>query len=339
MRKAKLIVALLLFCIVALKAQIPSGYYDGTQGLYGDDLKTSLHNIIDDHIEFSYNDLRDFILINTDEDPNNSNNVILLYTGRSQAKNTFGGGANDWNREHVWAKSHGGFGNNPPAGTDDHHIRPTDASVNSSRGNLDFDMGGSPVPEATGCYKDSDSFEPRDAVKGDVARMIFYMATRYNGGGNEPSLEVVDMVNTSPNPQHGKLSQLLLWNVEDPPDDFEQNRNDVIYYQYQNNRNPFIDHPEFADAIWGNQSGNSEMGNLDMKIYPNPATSNIKIILSKKAETEFFVLSTYGNKVIKGNFSKRINHLNIDHIPDGMYYLVTFNDQTIITTRFIKTSI
>jgi hypothetical protein len=165
------------------------------------------------------------------------------------------------------------------------------------------------------------------------------MATRYNGGGNEPSLEVVDMVNTSPNPQHGKLSQLLLWNVEDPPDDFEQNRNDVIYYQYQNNRNPFIDHPEFADAIWGNQSGNSEMGNLDMKIYPNPATSNIKIILSKKAETEFFVLSTYGNKVIKGNFSKRINHLNIDHIPDGMYYLVTFNDQTIITTRFIKTSI
>jgi endonuclease I len=150
MRKAKLIVALLLFCIVALKAQIPSGYYDGTQGLYGDDLKTSLHNIIDDHIEFSYNDLRDFILINTDEDPNNSNNVILLYTGRSQAKNTFGGGANDWNREHVWAKSHGGFGNNPPAGTDAHHIRPTDASVNSSRGNLDFDMGGSPVPEATG---------------------------------------------------------------------------------------------------------------------------------------------------------------------------------------------
>ena len=84
-------------------AQIPVGYYDNAQGLTGDNLKYTLHNIIDNHVTFSYNDLRDFILKNTDEDPNNSNNVILLYTGRSQGKNTFGGGANDWNREHVWA--------------------------------------------------------------------------------------------------------------------------------------------------------------------------------------------------------------------------------------------
>lgn len=244
---------LLLFSVSIqfLTAHIPSGYYDTAMGLSGSALQGALHNIIKDHTEYSYDDLRDFVLRNTDEDPNNSSNVLLLYTGRSQAKSTFGGGSNDWNREHVWAKSHGDFGNNPPAGTDAHHIRPTDASVNSDRGNLDFDIGGSPVSEAPGCYRDSDSFEPRDAVKGDVARMIFYMATRYKGGSGEPDLKVVDAVNTSPNPRHGKLSQLLMWNTQDPPDDFEQNRNNVIYYDYQANRNPFIDHPEFADLIWG----------------------------------------------------------------------------------------
>jgi endonuclease I len=219
--------------VINLYSQIPAGYYDDVQGLTGNELKNGLHNIIDDHIEFSYNDLRDFILKNTDEDPDNSDNVILLYSGRSQAKSTFGGGANDWNREHVWAKSHGDFDNDPPAGTDAHHIRPTDVSVNSTRGNLDFDIGGSPVSEAPGCYVDGDSFEPRDAVKGDVARMIFYMAVRYDGSDGVPDLEVVDAVNTYPNPEHGKLSQLILWNTMDPPDDFEMNRNDVIYYQYQ----------------------------------------------------------------------------------------------------------
>ncbi|RTZ86985.1 MAG: hypothetical protein DSY95_02865, partial [SAR324 cluster bacterium] len=102
-----------------------------------------------------------------------------------------GGGVAEWNREHTWAKSHGGFGTNPPAGTDLHHLRPCDVTVNSSRGNLHFDTGGSPVSDSsrygqsgtfpTGCSKDGDSWEPRDEVKGDVARMIFYMATRYEG--------------------------------------------------------------------------------------------------------------------------------------------------------------
>ncbi len=243
--------------LMAAIAQIPAGYYDGTENLSGDDLKAALHNIIDDHVEFSYNDLRDFLLRETDEDPNNSNNVILLYTGRSQAKSTFGGGANDWNREHVWAKSHGDFGTYPPCGTDAHHLRPTDASVNSSRGNLDFDNGGNVHPEATGCRYDSDSWEPRDEVKGDVARMLFYMAVRYEGDSGEPDLEVVDEVNTYPNPEHGKLSALLEWHEQDPPDDFEMNRNEVIY-SYQQNRNPFIDHPEFVAKIFGPSASVSE---------------------------------------------------------------------------------
>ena len=327
-----------VFALSTLFAQIPAGYYNSAQGLTGTQLKSALHNIIDDHVEYSYNNLRDFILKNTDEDPNNSNNVILLYTGRSQAKSTFGGGANDWNREHVWAKSHGGFGNNPPAGTDAHHIRPTDASVNSSRGNLDFDMGGSPVPEAPGCFRDSDSFEPRDAVKGDVARMIFYMATRYEGGSGEPDLEVVDEVNTSPNPRHGKLSQLLLWNTQDPPDAFEINRNNVIYYDYQNNRNPFIDHPEYATSIWGDPSAISNNKLNDIVVYPNPATNAININTQQNSDLHYSIYSTLGKKITQGTLSSSVSSVDISNFNGGVYILSIYNTTNQISqkTTFIK---
>ena len=222
---------------ISLYAQIPPAYYDGTEGLYGDQLKLKLHTIIDDHDEPSYNALRDYILPESDEDPQNPDNVILLYTGRSQAKSTFGGGVNEWNREHVWAKSHGDFGNTPPCGTDAHMIRPTDVSVNAARGNKDFDEGGQQHSEATECYYTTYTWEPRDAVKGDVARMILYMDVRYEGTSGELDLTVVDAVNTSPAPEHGRLSTLLEWHEQDPPDAFEMNRNEVVY-AYQGNRNP-----------------------------------------------------------------------------------------------------
>ena len=155
-------------------------------------------------------------LQDTDEDPNNPSNVILLYSGASQAKSTNGGGVDDWNREHVWAKSHGDFGTATGPGTDVHHLRPTDVSVNSTRGNKDFDDGGSPVAQAPGSLTDADSFEPRDADKGDVARMIFYMSVRYEGGDGFADLEADDGVTTGTAPRHGKLSVLLRWNAAGP---------------------------------------------------------------------------------------------------------------------------
>ncbi|WP_185893689.1 PfkB family carbohydrate kinase, partial [Streptomyces sp. WAC08241] len=103
--------------------------------------------------------------------------VSALVSGADFAKGSRfanGGGTDDWNREHVWAKSHGDFGTATGPGTDIHHLRPEDVAVNSVRGNKDLDNGGSPVGEAPENTADSDSFEPRDAVKGDVARMIFY---------------------------------------------------------------------------------------------------------------------------------------------------------------------
>ncbi|WP_442893587.1 endonuclease [Bacillus sp. 2205SS5-2] len=224
-------------------------YYADSEGKTASALKTALHNIIDDHTELSYNNVWS-ALRETDEDPLNAANVILLYTGRSQSKYTNGGGINDWNREHVWAKSHGDFGTSMGAGTDLHHLRPTDVTVNSSRGNKDFDFGGSPHSEAHGNYYDSDSWEPRDEVKGDVARMLFYMAVRYEGDSGEVDLELNNTINTGSVPFHGKLAVLLQWHEQDPVDEFEIRRNNMIFEDYQGNRNPFIDHPEFADLIW-----------------------------------------------------------------------------------------
>ncbi|WP_327678291.1 endonuclease I family protein [Streptomyces sp. NBC_00467] len=223
-------------------------YYEGALGKSGPELKAALHTIISEQTKLSYDDVWE-ALKKTDEDPANAANVILLYTGRSQAKTTNGSGPDDWNREHVWAKSHGDLGTATGPGTDIHHLRPTDVSVNSTRGNLDFDNGGDEVAEAPGNFADGDSFEPRDQVKGDVARMILYMAVRYDGEDGAPDLEPNDKVNNGSAPAIGRLSVLKQWNTEDPPDAFEQKRNEAIF-GIQRNRNPFIDHPEWVNAVW-----------------------------------------------------------------------------------------
>lgn len=231
------------------RAALDDTYYQDALGKTGPELKSALHTIISDQTKLSYDQVWDALKA-TDEDPANASNVILLYTGRSQAKSTNGGDADQWNREHVWAKSHGDFGTATGPGTDIHHLRPTDVSVNSTRGNKDFDNGGSELDEAPGNFTDDDSFEPRDAVKGDVARMILYMAVRYEGNDSFADLEPNDQVSNGSNPYIGKLSVLKQWSQEDPPDSFEQNRNDVIFDQFQHNRNPFIDHPEWVGEIW-----------------------------------------------------------------------------------------
>lgn len=104
--------------------------------------------------------------------------------------------------------------------------------------------------EATECKYDSDSREPRDSVKGDIARMLFYMAVRYEGDNGEIDLELNEKVNNNKDPYMGKLSVLLKWNEQDPVDDLERKRNEVIFTKYQHNRNPFIDHPEWVNKIW-----------------------------------------------------------------------------------------
>jgi endonuclease I len=123
-------------------------------------------------------------------------------------------------------------------------------TVNADRGNLDFDNGGTAVSQCADCWRDGDSFEPRDAVKGDVARMIFSMAVRYEGDDGWPDLEPNDLVGNGSAPAIGRLSVLRAWSAADPPDAFEKRRNQRIYDQWQHNRNPFVDHPEWVASIW-----------------------------------------------------------------------------------------
>ncbi|WP_107764940.1 endonuclease [Nocardioides terrigena] len=225
-----------------------STYYAPAIGKTGTALRTSLHDIIDNQTTLSY-DAVWTALKDTDQDPANTNNVIELYTGRSISKSSNGGNAGQWNREHVFAQSRGGFTTSAGPGTDLHHLRAEDVTVNGTRGNKDFDNGGTAVSGCTDCRTDADSFEPRDAVKGDVARMLFYMAVRYSGDDGFYDLEL-STVSGSAVPRLGDLDVLLAWNSADPVDAFEMRRNDRIHAQWQGNRNPFVDHPEWATSIF-----------------------------------------------------------------------------------------
>ena len=161
-------------------------------------------------------------------------------------------------------------------------MRACDASVNSAKSNRDFSKGTTQyfddeVP--TGCYTALDIWEPRDADKGDVARALFYMAVRYEGDNGETNLELVSYVNTAPDyqPLYGNLDTLVKWHNQDPVNNWERNRNDIVYYQYQANRNPFVDHPEYVDLIWGEEpvSHVSGFSANDITLTWNEATDGV----------------------------------------------------------------
>lgn len=262
-----------LFITSSLFAQIPSGYYNNANGKTGTALKTALYDIIKGHTEYPYSssgtDVWDILKV-ADQDPNNSNNVIGLYSGFSMnAAAEYDGGAG-WNREHVWAKSRGDFGTSKGAGTDIHHLRAADVSTNSARNNRNFDDATTQYVDGSGNYSGTtDSYtsttdwiwEPRDEVKGDVARMIFYMVVRYEGDNGEPDLELTDsyLSSTDKSAFHGKASTLIAWHLADPVSQEERDRNDVVY-SYQNNRNPFIDHPEYVCDIFSSYCSGSGGG-------------------------------------------------------------------------------
>lgn len=226
-----------------------TGYYNGTDGKVGDELKESLHNVIKGHTPYSYFSSK-YIFQLSDADPADATKVIQVYTGFSHDNSDYGSSGLTLNREHVWAKSHGDFTDWLPMYSDVHNLKPSASTVNQSKSNLDFDNGGVQHAIATECYYSDSTWEARDEVKGDIARIIFYMSTRYEGDPGEIDLEVADNNHTYPNAQHGKLSTLIEWNELDPPDDFERNRNNVIE-SFQHNRNPFIDNPEWINMIWG----------------------------------------------------------------------------------------
>lgn len=258
-----------------------------------DHIKADINEVISaNHKQLSYSEVWTALTV-TDEDPLNSDNVILFYRGITKAKFANGSGTqstnqDNWNREHTWAKSHGFPSSSAYAYTDIHHLRPTDISVNSSRGNLDFDYSDAPLPESPENRVDSDSFEPRDQVKGDVARIIFYMDTRYEGfDPTTPDLQVVDSLTATGEPKLGKLCTLLAWNEADPVDEFELNRNNSIY-EFQGNRNPFIDHPEWVSMLYSHACDGSNPVDPDPTnpdpIDPTPVEGGADLFFSEYVE-------------------------------------------------------
>jgi len=354
MKKSILLVSLLisLFCF----SQIPTNYYSSARGKIDDNLKYELNQIIDNHIEFSYTstntDVWD-ILKETDKDPSNSSNVILNYSGVSvDALQEYNSG-NGWTREHVWAKSRGDFGTTQGPGTDAHALRPLDAQTNTIRNNRGFDNCTDCIDvydtwsNNTGSKRDNTewSFEPRDEVKGDVARMLFYMAVRYDGGDGYIDLELSETIlgTSDQSPSHGRLSTLLDWHRNDPVDDWERNRNDVIYYDYQNNRNPFIDHPEIAEYLWGNQIGNTWSDIiLDIEhINENP----IRVFLDKTLDTlninelkDTVIVNVYnilGILFVSKTVTQYENTIAVSQLERGIYIIRLSNNETLIVKKVV----
>jgi PKD repeat protein len=219
-------------------------YYAPVAGLTGQDLFSGLHNLIDSNTNTSYDASRLFMYGTLD---NVNNTVRCVYTGFDFAVPA---GemptSSSINCEHTYAQSWFGTSQESLKKADVFHLYPVTATVNSSRGNLPFDI----VVNQTTDYDSYNGyvskrgtnangntvFEPADQHKGDCARSLMYFAVRYNMGLSQGG---VDMLPT-----------LLTWNQSDPVSDKEINRNEDTY-EYQGNRNPFIDHPEYASYIWG----------------------------------------------------------------------------------------
>lgn len=306
--------------------------FDSFKGMIGETLKRNLHDqIVRNHVKIPYRDDNfdaDSILIESDKDPKNVHNVVLVYTGWTVNANLKGPNNKYlWYKEHVWSVNHIDKGYTSTPSCDLHNLKPINPSVNSSRSDEDFDNGGKPVAldslPVTFCFSDTDSWEPRIEDKGDVARIMFYMDVRYEGTENEQDLVLVDEVNTAkktiPGKMgfHGKLSTLLEWNHLDPVDEFERHRNEVIC-KYQHNRNPFIDHPEFADLIWG-KNVISRPGSL-LVLYPVPASDILNIIWNGKNPVRATLLNSGGGAEMEIEFSGS-TQLDVSRWRPGIYFI------------------
>ena len=235
-------------------------YYHYAIGLTGTALRAKLHDIISTGARQLDDTQENDAMKALHTDPNNPSNVYYLYNVTSSVPKTLYNANNGWNKEHCWPESRG-LGNDGPDQVDVHNLFAEDIAVNALRGNRYFDESdpldpGYRAPATNAAPEtsmDSNSFEPPPQSKGNVARGVFYMATRYDGG--EPDTSALWF---SDDPTHtnsmGKLATLLLWHALDPPDALESNKNELVFANYQYNRNPFIDHPEWAEEIFGTDS-------------------------------------------------------------------------------------
>ncbi len=256
----------------------PTDYYYDANELIGGQLENKLHDIINNNFQpVSYNDARQY-LAESDVSIDNPTKIWNIYDGKLVESKWDGG--TTWNREHVWVNARLGMdrvdGTDKNQASDLHNLRAATPAVNSSRSDRFYSDG------SGNCgITDDGGYYPGDDHIGDVARICLYMTVMYD------YLELTDDLNklldesnhyTIDGARMGILSKLLEWNKLDPVDDFERQRNDVIY-SAQGNRNPFIDHPEYVHLIWENKTiedllpsdeendSDSEDNNVDTAFY------------------------------------------------------------------------
>ena len=203
------------------------------------------------------------VLQDADQDPTNSANMVLFYSRDSITKRGSGDGVGNWNREHVWPQSlSNGHWGKTEAGTDILHIRPTWYTTNNTRGNTVYGSCTTGAQYYDGmlyAYYNGVHFEPLDAVKGDVARILMYVWTAYTEYYHDSSLKVTNAIES--------YDTLLKWHTMDLPDALEGSRNNFSESSNQKNRNPFVDHPEFAWQIFGD-SASAEVKEACKAAYP-----------------------------------------------------------------------
>ena len=338
-----------------VSSSAPVGYYSSLEGLSGAALKQAVQNIIANPSEVrlhSYADIWE-ILKTSDQNPLNSGQIWEIYLEQPMSKidqQQSSSIVGKWNREHIFCQSRGGFmvANNDSADgigvwtttsaaatvdgvSDAHHIRAVNGQENSSRNNKNYGTVNSATvyAGATGS---------QGSWRGDVARACFYMAVRFIGlnvVNGDPS----ENNGSNPSGNIGDLATLLSWNVSDPRDDFEMNRNNYIQ-TWQHNRNPFIDYPLLANYIFGSQYGNQWFASLsnesfettDVKVYPNPATDHVFVSgITSLSKVEIF--SLLGAKV----FEKTDNEDQMIpiHFEKGLYFVKITSDEKQIVKKII----
>ncbi|MGH2665429.1 endonuclease [Flavobacterium sp.] len=265
--KLRLLFLALLFSVVSL-AQIPSGYYNTATGT-GYTLKTQLYNKIKGHSDKGYAGLwTTFGTSDRDNQYENDNTIIDIYSENPSGADpyeytystdqcgTYSVEGNCYNREHIVPQSV--FNESAPMVSDAHHITPTDGKVNGMRANYPHgkvatatwtSLNGSKLGSSAVSGYSGTVFEPVSEFKGDIARMYFYFATRYE---NTVAGYSYAMFNGTSNQvfTNAFRDMLLAWHAQDPVSAREIARNNAIYVR-QGNRNPYIDHPEYVNAIWG----------------------------------------------------------------------------------------
>ncbi|WP_397534268.1 endonuclease I family protein [Roseateles sp.] len=256
----RVLVTFVVFALWAVSATADP--YAALSRLEGAELKSAVSAIAArGHRPLSYRELWE-VLKDADQDPSRSGHVVGIYSRTAIPAHCTEGKApascdQKWNREHVWPKSKAFPRRDQWAHTDAHHVAAELVRCNSLRGNLDLAVGGEHIPECASRRGKgaSATWEPSDAAKGQVARMLMYVAVRYEGdpiGDRTPNLELVQRSTRDGEPNLGNLCVLLRWGQAFPVTQQERDRHAAVA-RHQGNRNPFVDRPDLAQRIWGKE--------------------------------------------------------------------------------------